>query len=77
MKDMKTQFRLNPLTGFATDLLGSAIALTLVWGAFKMLFPEATRLEATEAVSVERKVSAELYDSVMTEDQDWVMLASR
>lgn len=75
---MNSRFRHDPRPDLAFDLLGSAIVLAIVWGTFTMLFAEPSRWTAAEIFApLEMSVSFDLYDSVMTEDEDWQMLASR
>jgi hypothetical protein len=75
---MNFQIRHDPRPALAVDVLGSAIALAIVWGAVAMLFGEPLPLRTSDQVApVEMSASFDIYDSVMTQDEDWEMLASR
>jgi hypothetical protein len=64
---MSSQFRHEPRSGLTIDILGSAIVLAVVWAILTMLFAGPAHISS----------SADIYDSVMAEDQDWQMLANR
>ena len=75
---MNSLSRHDPRSDLAIDVVGSAIALAIVWGAFSMLFGSPATLSLNEtAAPAATSASFDIYDSVMTQDQDWLMLASR
>ncbi|CAN5579126.1 hypothetical protein BH10BDE1_BH10BDE1_33850 [soil metagenome] len=75
---MNSQIRHDPRSDLAIDVVGSAIALAIVWGALSMLFGTPATLSFNETVApAAMTASFDLYDSVMTQDEDWLMLASR
>ncbi len=71
----KTRHGHNLLSGLALDLIGSAIALAVVWGLMTTLFEIPSIHDQLRATPPVKMAYNDLYDSVMTEDSDWQMLA--